>query len=271
MTALHGARTHMDESMDQWEGIKIPDIKSSINVTEDQWRHFDEDANVTYSSLLGVPIAGVPRSGNSSFDLVSHYWPIDCEEFDSSTTWWNTSGVPIPGRAPYDNFLSFRMDMAPLRPTDDWRQPLKFTYTSLRGDVIDNELVNVSMADCSAQIVLVESRVECAGRDCRVAAMRYADHPNQPFPNFMFFQITKAFPGTEVGLIQSRRAISRSGMTEHWIMNPSTTFDFTSIVDDNYVDLPSLSPRLFSKRLQMAVNTFWDSTAATSTAMQISP
>lgn len=262
MTSLHGSRTHINSSMDQWEGIKIPDITSSANMTEDNWRHFGEVVNVTYSSLLGIPVAGVPRSGNSSFDMVSHYWSVDCDEFNSTTTWWNTSGVQIPGSAPYDNFLSFRMDMPPLRPTDDWRQPMKFTYTSLRDDVIDNEQANVSMADCSAKIVFVQSRVECTGRDCRVAAMRYVDHPNQPFPNFMFFQITKAFPGTDVGLIMSRRAISRSGMTENWIMNPATTFDFTSTVDDNYMDLASLSPQVFSKRLQMVINTFWDSTAA---------
>jgi hypothetical protein len=245
--------------MDIWGAVRIPDIKYANATTMDGgWRSIDNSTNTTYASLFGLPIAGVPDTGNTTFDLSSHYWSVECGDFTGENMIWNGTATDQMAR-----WFSFRLDMpaptGPMNATD----PQAFTYTSLKEEVFkdNNYSAAVSVTNCVSRLKYVESRVRCAGRNCGVEAMREYNRTGFPFPKISFFQIAKTLPGTDIGLPLLRTAISGSELTEHWIADPRTTFDDRDATSNNaFVDVASLSKEDFSQRLQLAINTFWDST-----------
>ncbi|KAF2742537.1 hypothetical protein M011DRAFT_412427, partial [Sporormia fimetaria CBS 119925] len=265
MTSLHLSRSHLYSPLDLWGGIKIPDIETSSEV-EDGWIKFRPEHNTTYVSHLGVPVVGVPERGNSTFNMVSHYWTVACGEFRPgyNVSWSEEENEQIPGREELPSRLTFKMEVPNENETfvDVNEKPTRFTYTSLRGDVYDDVAPNVIRSNCSIGLAYVESRVDCIGRNCRVGAMRPFDMKGRrPFPTIFVRNILGVMPGTDTGLTQLMRPVlDSSTMTEKWIANPTTTFELTD--DENYVNLASMPTAVFSKRLQMAINTFWDSTVA---------
>jgi hypothetical protein len=60
--------------------VKIPDFErlspDSLNRTE--WTEIPSDTSKTFSSLVGVPIYGVPKKGNTSFTIETSYYSIAC-------------------------------------------------------------------------------------------------------------------------------------------------------------------------------------------------
>ena len=89
--ALLSSPSIKQRPQDLWNNVKVPDM-SSLNASAanaEGWLPVPKD-NVTYSSLLGYPIAGVSSTGSSSFNMNSYYYNIQCQrlwhvEFPNST------------------------------------------------------------------------------------------------------------------------------------------------------------------------------------------
>jgi hypothetical protein len=91
MTALQISRQNIDEPRDLFGDVRIPDIRSLIpsnNTFEppSNWYAIEDRPVLTHASLLGIPVADVPKSGNVSLPFESSYWEIRCNPFSSYTS-----------------------------------------------------------------------------------------------------------------------------------------------------------------------------------------
>ena len=79
--ALLASPSIKESPQDLWNNVKIPRMASlnTSSVDANGWLSVPTQ-NVTYSSLLGYPFAGVASSGSSSFHFNSYYYNIVCQK-----------------------------------------------------------------------------------------------------------------------------------------------------------------------------------------------
>ena len=58
--------------------IRIPRIEQNQTSVNDGWMSFD---NVSYSSLVSMPISGIPQTSNASFTMSTAYLDLSCPVF----------------------------------------------------------------------------------------------------------------------------------------------------------------------------------------------
>jgi len=75
-----------NSSMDLWRNVKIPDIsRLTVSANSSGWTNVPA-SNVTYSSVLGIPLSNIPKQGNTSFLIESSYIALDCYDNVTATT-----------------------------------------------------------------------------------------------------------------------------------------------------------------------------------------
>jgi hypothetical protein len=75
-----------NSSMDLWRNVKIPDIsRLTVSANSSGWTNVPT-ANVTYSSVLGIPLSNIPKQGNTTFLIESSYIALDCYDNVTATT-----------------------------------------------------------------------------------------------------------------------------------------------------------------------------------------
>ncbi|KAF9690634.1 hypothetical protein EKO04_011473 [Ascochyta lentis] len=284
MTSLQTSRLTVNASRDLFGNVRIPDI-TSLNTNSDptapvsDWRHVPEDADISYTSLLGYPIIDVPRVGNISFTVESTYWEVRCKPF--------TAGAPFvlnktADEDPYGGFLgpgtaspSFYMllqDDGGFNTSLPGNRKIQLGFDYL-SKISMNKAIN---STCAASLQLVESEIGCDTGVCRVQRMR--DSKRDPLyllgqPSYwgdekswsgLFRMLCENMPGTDLG---PGDPLTRSSeLVERFIYDPTLKTLSTSGTD-KYVDtkmywlnMTDLPIDVFSRRLQTAMNTFWDST-----------
>lgn len=267
MTALQTSRRRLDASMDLFGNVKVPHVSAVTdpkgNGTHGNWLPIENDTNIQYTSIFGVPIAGVPDSGNASFNLISHYWVIDCAVLQES----RVAGSPSEGawQRLFANETTNLRTISPLTPSFDivlnetrsTENNVSFAFETRSS--ANFTLPSVSTIPCSAALVLVESIVFCSDKMCRVRAVRPF---NQSAPKFwgeitplkIFKVIGETFPGVDISATQN---ISFGNeLVERWIYNPNLG---ANVLQEGWLDLSVLQWEVFNRRLMMVINTFWDS------------
>ena len=71
-----------NSSMDMWGNVKIPDISrlySSDTANATGWFDVSAQGNVTYSSILGIPLTDLPYDGNTTFQVETSYLALHCD------------------------------------------------------------------------------------------------------------------------------------------------------------------------------------------------
>jgi hypothetical protein len=255
MTALQTSKQTINSSMDLWGNVKLPDIKSlrgyEPSNSTTQWYDIGNEDEVTYASLLGTPIIGMPESSNTSFNMVSFYWSVECDAaridpvgpWKQATLFLNTT---CPSSEPVWTF--------DLRINSSAKDTAFFTYQSRKSDNLAQ--TNSSTAQCRAEAPVVELRVECVNKDCGVRAMRKLsrDHVfsfNRP-PASLFLQTT-FLVRADLGATQQRPRQSQP--TEFFIVGWE---DKVTRQDEGWVEIANIPAKVLSNRLQTAINTFWD-------------
>lgn len=278
MTALLTADKYLGQTVDLFENVKIPDISRlsgySFQSDDSFWHEVNRDKSIEYTSALGVPVAGLPQSGNSSFNLVSHYWAVSCEPFELNREFKNVTWDRIPTFdmietvGPPANVTRFRYHTRYVTAEN-----ISLSRTSFEG--------RESKAACSTHPVLVESRVKCQGRSCEVVGMRRLQRkPDDILGNYepasvWFGLIRTRMPGADLGMLQDNNTSSE--LVEHWMHNTDLSsfqwdvrkpiFFGESDVRKRWVDLTELPTETFAHRLQMAINTFWDASIGSTVRM----
>ena len=270
MTALLTSRQYMSAPMDQFGNIKIPEIfqlptYSSASPIE-TWFDVDETPQLDYVSLLGIPTAGLPEVGNTTFDMGTRYWPISCDRLETTETFTNMT---------MNTTNSFEM------VTDDDHthgedKYILFTYRStiISRESWDSQSGNrilsgqISSATCRTYPLLVALQVACSGRTCAVKAIRRLpsrrdDTRGKWGLDYLYIKaLAREMSKSDQGPVKE---LQSSQLVERWIVDPSlsTTWDRYMKEDEGfknrYVNVTELPPEVFNRHLQLALNTFWQS------------
>lgn len=266
MTALQTSRQHFDEPRDLFGNVRVPDpgFLSQGNGTSQpsfDWHTVQEESAITYTSLLGVPIVDIPRAGRISFPLESSCWETRCSQFNSYNPHHeNHSDISLsPGGESYRLQYYLPDGYNGTQPIDRDNSRLFLEYSTKT--LIASKVWVAFKARCTVTLRLVESFVECEKAACRVQKMHYLDRDfAQLFrkaddENYDWFDYLMMLYNFMPGADQKGNARS-SELVEMWMADPYSQLGGR----DKYVNLSELPPGLFGRRLQTAMNTFWDST-----------
>lgn len=266
--------------MDLYGNVRVPDIRqlgpSTIDSPDYDWYDFSVVKDVNYTSMLGLTIAGLPGTGNYTFRLQSLYWVVECGD-------WNTTDLEAkefgqrPGfnltldwnGPPFDHigflFQTKQITKQSIGPNSEYANNTGFLHTTY----------------CNASAFLVESEVTCEGRSCIVGSMRRLQRgPEGIYSLYMPLTpmdwmdlILKIMPGADMGYTGGTTT-QTSGLAEQWIFDPDLKqFEWVLSsrsrweLEQRWVNLAALTPVEFSRRLQIAMNTFWDASVGSAIRM----
>ncbi|KAI9794778.1 MAG: hypothetical protein M1816_002906 [Peltula sp. TS41687] len=260
MASIMSAKTQQDSSMDLWGNIKIPVIRSLEPLASatamdgvGAWRKVPQTGTVPYSSLIGIPVAGIPLEGSSNFTMESMYWDVNC----SSNYVTNLDGL--------ESFkTSFRLGFLPIQEPkagEEFPRSWNISFISLTGD---RDAQKMAVSNCTVAYEIVESKTQCNGRSCHVDSMRFSTNTfnESRYRNNIGHEAHVAFPSLPASLAFNQGSSQSRGSSpvERW-MNDSSRVYGTNFNND-YENLWQLKPDAFAKRLGVVLNTFWQSTYA---------
>lgn len=270
---------------DVWGWPKIPYLSSIDN----SWRSVPEDGTVTYTSLVGHVLQGIPPNGYAEFPIESSYFDFDCRMTGTGLS-ANETLEAMGGRLLVHNASNFFVDTingnrefgtvysnffidAPYNLTAPSRSQ---SYVSLfYGSKDQNEQgkmygnLPVALFNCTMEYIRAEAQIVCENSSCAVTDLRrsqkdplssssYATPFNGPnddwvSPQTALRNIIRQFPHA-VPLID--------------VYHPSPTDSYiygdTSFFDQYYSrDWSSVSARNFSTRFSTLFNTFYQASLAT--------
>lgn len=270
LAALLSSSKYQETPMDLWGNVKLPLYRYIENNTSGDWKFVGNgtaDTNVTYASLIGVPVVGSPADGFSTFNIKARQFDLVCSsnkmlpnasaDFGAMTSTWKLSPTnPLPSSCTNGTDCTI--------PDCDG-YPCPITSKSLATPPAEEEDV-FSIAQCELSFEYFEAGVRCNGTSCAVNKMRKLDLFGDGYTedmdgftrnNFLSNEM-RYMPALDQVTVGSPAGRGSSNM-EKWIMNPD---DFIGASYDN-VELWHLSPELFSERLTILYNTFWQSTYGT--------
>ncbi|KAF2706129.1 hypothetical protein K504DRAFT_470984 [Pleomassaria siparia CBS 279.74] len=250
LTALLSSTKYQNTSMDLWGNVKMPLYSSITNSTSGEKQHVPSpsQANITYASLIGIPVIDVPTTGLSSYNIRARQWDVTCSSNKEMS--WNAT-----------NFGNL---------TTTWK--LNSTSTSCDNYPCELSLKSVdssqnfTVAECGVSYGYYEAGISCDGSLCFASSMQkldlISDGYTQAYDDFTRSNIRR-------GIMTSLPRVDNFGVAdagargstymERWMIDP---IDFIGARYDN-VDLWKLSTADMAQRLTILFNTFFQSTYAT--------
>ncbi len=243
-------------STDAWGNLKVPMLEalnSSQKSGNDEW--FSVPANPTYAALIGLPMSSVSNELNSTLNLETFYWSLDCGVLGIYPRPFNfTLNDPSPrnltgsgwhGQFPPGKDPQFQLsiDQEPASPTGPRR--VLFESKGYNG---------TSHAECNITTSHVELRVSCVKQACRVTSIRKSTllHPEpartyfDEGPLFIYFStaFVRAIPPGHVAV---------STPIETYFLTPDSVFRSQG----SWTDLYTVGPQSFATSLAQLMNTYW--------------
>ncbi|OAG12118.1 uncharacterized protein CC84DRAFT_1079243 [Paraphaeosphaeria sporulosa] len=262
LASLLSSSKYQDTSMDLWGNVKMPRFASVESSTSDEWKTIksDNNTNITYASLIGIPVAQLDKIGASNFSVKARQWDVDCDKnemqggkqadfgsMDVST--WKVAYTPVNSSC------------------SKW--PCSISFKSMANNDAENkDYFNYTVASCKLSYDAYETRISCKGRSCIPTAIRKVDSyigVNYTRDTDAFFRNTPAF-NTMITLPRIDNlgvgsvAFRGSTNAEKWMADPT---NFVGL--KTYVQLYELSPEVLSNRLTILWNSFFQSTYAMNT------
>ncbi|ORX95134.1 hypothetical protein BCR34DRAFT_200441 [Clohesyomyces aquaticus] len=251
LAALLSSSKYQATPMDLWGNVKMP-AYSSLKGGAAGFKDVDYSQNVTYASLIGIPVAGVQSvNTTSTYSLKTRQWDVTCE---------NVRAV-LKEDANFGNATAtWKLRRPAINSCPDY--PCKFNLTS------QDSTENFTVADCQMTFQYVEARISCNGTSCRADSMQkldlLGDAYTQSLDDFtrsvMIANELNSLPTTDNYGVGSPTARGSTNM-EKWMYDP---WNFIGATFAN-VDLWKLPAETLGERLTIIINTFWQSTYATTT------
>lgn len=304
-------------TQDPWGNVKIPSLQSVNSSSPDSngWYTVPKDASSPedYSSLVGLPIVGLPSRDSSSFNLQYTYLALDCQPFtqapypgvNGSDNYYTTNYTKLddmaPGQVwfekeeddPFGNPMgdrnSFFMDTTrsfpwgikvgddqdlfmgrlngffgnyntSLMPEKELTMNRELLFVSQYATTNSGNEIGLNIATCSLSQTHVEAFVQCKASTCATTKLRKSLEDTRSTSltglehGTIMFAFAKQFP-------RAVKFTTGSSPTEHFLANTSA-FPFVQQVghppsDVMFTNLSRVSPDLFSKRLSLVMNTFY--------------
>lgn len=264
LTALLSSSKYQDTSMDLWGNVRLPRYSSVENRTEDEWKPVvgDSHTNITYASLIGIPVAFLEGNGTSNFSVKARQWDVSCDKnemeggkqahFGSmATSSWEITTIPINSTC------------------TNW--PCSLTFRSMaNNDADDVDFYNYTVATCKLNYDMFEVKIGCEGKSCTPTSMRKidmytgvnytSDDSDKFFQNTIISNIMSTLPHID-NLGVGSAAFRGSTNAEKWMADPTNFIGYLGM----YARLYQLTPEVFSERFTILWNTFFQSTYAMNT------
>lgn len=88
ITSLMAPERVRDSPIDTWGNVKVPQMSQldpGLKANESGWYEIDpQNGHIPYSSLVGVPVVGVSPEGNTTFNMESSYFDMQCHNLSLS-------------------------------------------------------------------------------------------------------------------------------------------------------------------------------------------
>lgn len=266
LTSILSSTRYRTTPMDLWGNVKLPLYRTIENSTSDEWKFVPNGTadNVTYASLIGIPIARPPSVGISSFNIEARQFDVTCSSNNASR------GEPIDFVSEYTWQLQVVNDTAPppCKKNETFcTAPVCASYPCpIRSEsLVDSDTGKYSVANCGLSFEKYEVGVRCNETECAAYKMRKMYLYDEDYPIGYDIALRRQFVTNQLFAMTSADnynlavAKARGATTmEKWLQDP---LDFTGVFFGN-VELYKLSPRVFGDRLTILYNTFWQSTYA---------
>src|SRR5579862_7737414 len=254
LSAMAAPPTTKASSSDTWGNLKIPMLETIPGYSEERaqtWLSIDAgntNSTLIYSSLLGVPIANILSRGNTTFNLETSYWVLNCsslepvESYADMHSLLNITGSNDPPAwlASWGGINSTTPEVTPsggsrCDATDPQMPPRTIQYVSY-DNILGNESTVGTKATCTVQTSYVELSVSCGGWNCNVGKIRQSTLPNQPswytgLDSCNGYGILSAFTWYAVyfaGIITGAHAVEPTALQLYFI-NPGNPFNLSAV------------------------------------------
>jgi hypothetical protein len=171
MTCVISSRKIQNSSQNLFGNVRIPSFETLApprTIGIESWRTVNPSQEISYSSMLGIPVVGINPTGNLTFNLVSRYLAVNCNNSIHLTN--ESIFTTGAGLAANKQGASFIVQHKSIRQPDPGSEiMISFNITS-RNSLLDN--TEVSNIQCTMAPRDVESSVFCRDQSCQVTAMR---------------------------------------------------------------------------------------------------
>ncbi|KAK4498874.1 hypothetical protein PRZ48_009384 [Zasmidium cellare] len=245
--ALLGASSSRYGTQDVFGNLRIPMLETVADPTTgngEGWYDTTSTKNVTYAALLGIPFAGIAQGANSSFNIETSYFSLDCT---SSSKTSNSSSTSDDPSIEDGHMLEISIDPSHNISSLEARR--------IRIDASTTEAV------CNLTTTYVEASVLCSMTGlCAVEAVRNSTINHEA-------DLTTPLDGKSLGngiaerffwaFVNSTTRPGEEGATsspiENYIADPSSTFSSRNEAPA----LANLDAKVFSNRLAQLLNTYY--------------
>ncbi|KAH8155617.1 uncharacterized protein LAJ45_00627 [Morchella importuna] len=262
--------------MDIWGNVKIPKLESLNQSTSDidSWVQVPKNQNISYVSLIGVPMAGTEliRQTFSKFTIQYTYFNWDCTKPDNRTIsdpWFAEIGINVNKTLnfnvqPYRSSMFVRMPTVRRKLGLVYLDPARFLYVSRinEGDSVDYPGISnlwrwLTTSNCS--VTRLRPYVTIAQRPATHTALDGTDD-----------SVITGFSDTNRQPNVVRYTILATA-TERFIQDPDTVtrisnhdFELATASDGLLTNISSLSKETFQTRFGLAFNSYYTGTLAPS-------
>jgi hypothetical protein len=277
----------MSAPQDTWGNLKIPRFEALDQSSMDSrgWVKVPK-RGVQYSSLVGIPIVGIPEAGNMTFQMDTAYFELSCDDpvkvpSDDEVVWKSQpdespglGSIRLPKAnsstqfdstfsvgtfTPYTNRFSGFKNRTEVDTSNDDNSPRNINFQSITGTLYSWE---VAAVNCTIQTSYVEVLVNCIARNCTVEAQRRSTKPRDypdtftpweysEFAYFFFARFTQA-----TGVVDGTSPFWFSTLSEDYVVLESNPLA-TSNVSTTLIDMSALSADELSTRWLRLLNTYF--------------
>ncbi|CAG9985161.1 unnamed protein product [Clonostachys byssicola] len=274
MTAVTTSYQYQNSSQDMFGNVRIPSLDSLPSTTNDSWTVINHSESIPYSSLLGIPVGGLPANGTTSFNLTSRYFGIQCKSSKHTSSiaiydnlFRNSSSGEPTGSWAYKSGASFVVQLGfPIAVLTKGGRfnfseiynetTIPFNMTSMNGH---DSTPDLSLIDCSMEPQDVESSVQCEDRLCKVTAMKRLPLGFDSWRIASILAIQRSFTYFPLSVLTAPSSMygarASSSILEMWIEYPYTILGSPGFANLSVVSLPMLS-----RSIETLFNTYWQST-----------
>ena len=254
-SSLFSPRNVVLSKVDTWGNPKIPMLESIDGASSsNDW--FTPPENTTYSSSIGLSIAGVPDTGKSTFMAQSGYFYFDCFGYYPTADHRNAT-CGVPGLLDDLDNLTW-----PHFPTSRERAPRNISKDDFR-------LVNYCPipygkdrhANCSLSTSYVDVELNCVNKACEVSQIRRSQASDLPPPSWTVFDgVNNAFAFSWL-MYQWSLLAGNSIPISGYIVDPNNQTIWYATDNATTTRRMALEKAMTDKdmsiRLSQLLNTFW--------------
>ncbi|KAF2690085.1 hypothetical protein K458DRAFT_439178 [Lentithecium fluviatile CBS 122367] len=236
LAALLTSTSYGSTAADLGENVKMPAYSSIENTAPGEWKLVPDanSTNITYASLIGIPVANIDKNGQSNFSIKARQWDITCD----------SNQRLLSDKADFGNqTATWKMDYTDHGCT---QYPCKISFKSIAGrdkeTTLDDDNI-YTVASCELFYEYLETIVNCNRTSYNYSSDMDGFTRSTLTSNTMKFLIT----------------VDSYGVGSKWMMDPNNFIGASS--DSVKLYEPSLD--VLATRLTVVFNAFWQSTYAT--------